>query len=49
MYDMYPWDSRADGSAAVRMASDAAVAKTAAAAVQEALDRRDNGSDPAEQ
>jgi hypothetical protein len=51
VYDMYPWDSRADGSRpgppAPRRASDDA-AVMAVAAVQQALDRRDNGGDAAD-
>ena len=39
MYDMYPWD---EGSAA-----DAIEPESAVSAVQVALDRRDNGGDPA--
>lgn len=51
MYDMYPWDARADGPRSGPPApreprDDAAV--MAAAAVQEALDRRDNGGDAAD-
>jgi hypothetical protein len=51
VYDMYPWDSRADGTRSSTSASreprDNATVK-AAAAVQEALDRRDNGGDATE-
>jgi hypothetical protein len=51
VYDMYPWDSRADGTRsrtpAPRDTPDAVVLATAA--VQEALDRRDNGGDATEQ
>jgi hypothetical protein len=36
MYDMYPWNKPADREAARRRAQQA---------VQEALDRRDNGGD----
>ncbi|HEY7144782.1 MAG TPA: hypothetical protein VH637_11075 [Streptosporangiaceae bacterium] len=39
MYDMYPWTPPADGEAARR----------ARRAVQVALDRRDNGGDPAQE
>jgi hypothetical protein len=51
MYDMYPWDVRADGPrtrppAPREPRDDASV--MAAAAVQEALDRRDNGGDAAD-
>jgi hypothetical protein len=52
VYEMYPWDSRADGARtnppAPREADDGA-AVMAAAAVQAALDRRDNGGDATEQ
>jgi hypothetical protein len=56
MYDMYPWDVRADGPGSGPPApreprDDASVmaAAAAAAAVQEALDRRDNGGDATDQ
>ena len=39
MYDMYPWDKRS--------AADAGKPAPAINAVQVALDRRDNGGDPA--
>ena len=42
MYDMYPWD---EGSAAD--VADAIEPEPAVSAVQVALDRRDNGGDPA--
>ena len=41
MYDMYPWDARADGPRSRPAAPDPATR-----AVQVALDRRDNGGDP---
>ena len=48
MYDMYPWDARADGprTPAPRNGDDSAP-DLATAAVQVALDRRDNGGDAA--
>jgi hypothetical protein len=52
VYDMYPWDSRADGPRAKKPAPAARREDTAAAdpdpatvAVQVALDRRDNGGE----
>jgi hypothetical protein len=49
VYDMYPWDSRADGPhtkmAAPHAARDAAGPDPATEAVQVALDRRDNGGE----
>ena len=39
MYDMYPWDKRS--------AASSAKPEPAINAVQVALDRRDNGGDPA--
>jgi hypothetical protein len=39
VYDMYPWDKRSP--------ADAAKPEPAIKAVQVALDRRDNGGDPA--
>jgi hypothetical protein len=44
MYDMYPWDSRADGARSRTSRTDDPI-KTATAAVQAALDRRDNGGE----
>jgi hypothetical protein len=48
VYDMYPWDARADGprTPAPRNGDDSAP-DLATAAVQFALDRRDNGGDAA--
>jgi hypothetical protein len=45
VYDMYPWD---EGSAAdAADVADAVQPEPAVSAVQVALDRRDNGGDPA--
>jgi hypothetical protein len=43
MYDMYPWDKPADPGQARRLQSQKD--SPATAAVQVALDRRDNGGD----
>jgi hypothetical protein len=43
MYDMYPWDKRSDAS----QAGPRTRLRPATRAVQVALDRRDNGGDPA--
>jgi hypothetical protein len=49
VYDMYPWDSRADGPRtrppAPRDGTDPSLLDPATHAVQVALDRRDNGGD----
>lgn len=51
MYDMYPWDSRADSPRtrppAPREGDGDPTADPATHAVQVALDRRDNGGDAA--
>jgi hypothetical protein len=49
VYDMYPWDARADGprTPAPRNSVDNTQKDPATAAVQVALDRRDNGGDAA--
>jgi len=53
VYDMYPWDDAAEGTRsrtpAPRKPRENNAAVLAAAAVQEALDRRDNGGDATEQ
>ena len=41
MYDMYPWDKRSDAD------QSGPRSRPATRAVQVALDRRDNGGDPA--
>jgi len=47
VYDMYPWDVRADRTPAPRKSEESTPQDPATAAVQVALDRRDNGGDAA--
>lgn len=47
MYDMYPWNQSADAEPARDAETPAKYAAPAIAAVQFALDRRDNGGEPA--
>jgi hypothetical protein len=51
MYDMYPWDSHAPATplAHAPRPAEAVTADPAVRAVQVALDRRDNGGDPADE